>query len=90
MGSWGEEGAQLSRGRRDALSCQGPSSCDFSRDIFYMDPKGAYSSFNPQVIHGFAHPIHSVPHPAGEKVAGRRLSSWWRPPQHISPSLEVP
>lgn len=35
-----------------------------------MDPKGACSSSNPQVIHAFAHPIHSVPHPAGERESG--------------------
>lgn len=39
--SQGEAGAELSRGRRDALGCQGPSARDFSSDIFYMDPIGA-------------------------------------------------
>lgn len=37
----GGSGSEQSRGRRDALGCQGPSASDFSRDIFYMGPIGA-------------------------------------------------
>lgn len=42
VGSQREAGAEPSReawrGKGGALGCQGPSACDFSRDIFYMDP----------------------------------------------------